>query len=354
MESTNVAGHDIIVMGASAGGVEALVTIVRQLPPDLPAAVFVVLHIPANGGSQLAAILNRASPLTAVNPEDGETIRHGHIYVAPPDMHLLVEHGRVRVVHGPKENRHRPAVDPLFRTAAVAYGPRVVGVVLTGSLDDGTAGLHAIKRRGGVAIVQDPDEALYPGMPLSALTNVDVDYRLSLTEIPHLLTRLAGEPAPDEGGYPVPDDLNYEARMSMLDLEALNAGVQGGVPSAFSCPECGGVLHEMTEDHLVRFRCRVGHAYSPDSVLAEQDETLEEALWSALKTLEESMQLSQRLAEGARRNGHTHAAARFEQKIQENKVRVDLLRRVLLGSVVKPEEDANHRPEPTGAQPAAD
>lgn len=155
-------GHDIIVIGASAGGVEALVTLTRSLHRNLQAAVFVVLHIPPQSPSLLPEILSRAGQLKAVQAADDMKIEHGHIYVAPPDHHMLVERGKVRVVHGPKENRHRPAVDPLFRSAALAYGPRVIGVILTGALDDGTAGLLAVKRRGGIAIVQDPDEALYP------------------------------------------------------------------------------------------------------------------------------------------------------------------------------------------------
>src|SRR5579864_7798260 len=184
-------GHDIIVIGASAGGVEALVKLVGQLPGDLPAAVFVVLHIPAESPSLLPGILERSGPLPASQPGDNEAIRSGHIYVASPDYHLLIEQGRVRQMRGPKENRHRPAIDPLFRSAALTYGPRVVGVILTGALDDGTAGLLAVKRRGGVAIVQDPDEALYPSMPLSALENVEVDYTLPLASIGPQLEQLA-------------------------------------------------------------------------------------------------------------------------------------------------------------------
>src|SRR5947199_9158576 len=176
----NMSGHDIIVVGASAGGVEALVTLARSLKRNLQAAVFVVLHMPAQSPSLLPEILGRAGPLKAVQATDDMQIEPGHIYVAPPDQHMLMELGKVRVVRGPKENRHRPAVDPLFRSAALAYGPRVIGVILTGALDDGTAGLQAVKRRGGITIVQDPDEAFYPGMPLSALQHVQVDYTLPL------------------------------------------------------------------------------------------------------------------------------------------------------------------------------
>jgi len=200
-------GHDIIVIGASAGGVQALATLVGSFPQKLPAAIFVVLHIPAESPSLLPGILSRSGPLEAVQSIDCMAIEHGCIYVAAPDHHLLIEHGHVRIVGGPKENHHRPAVDPLFRSAAQAYGSRVVGVVLTGALDDGTAGLIALKRRGGIAVVQDPDEALFSGMPLSALANVEVDYRLPLSSIGPLLVRLASEQVEEHREYPVSKDM---------------------------------------------------------------------------------------------------------------------------------------------------
>src|SRR5437588_11068380 len=199
----NMPGHDIIVVGASAGGVEALVTLARSLQRNLQAAVFVVLHIPAQSPSLLPEILGRAGPLKAVQATDDMQIEQGHIYVAPPDHHMLMELGKVRVVRGPKENRHRPAVDPLFRSAALAYGPRVIGVILTGALDDGTAGLLAVKRRGGIAVVQDPSEAMYPSMPSSALAHVEVDHVLSLADIGPLLGRLASQEAKNEQDYPL-------------------------------------------------------------------------------------------------------------------------------------------------------
>jgi two-component system chemotaxis response regulator CheB len=202
-----MAGHDIIVVGASAGGVHALVTLVGSFPQKLPAAIFVVLHIPAESPSLLPDILSRAGPLEAVEAVDCMDIEHRCIYVVPPDHHLLIERGHVRVVRGPKENRHRPAVDPLFRSAAQVYGPRVVGVILTGALDDGTAGLLAVKRRGGIAVVQDPDEALYSSMPLSALTNVEVDYRLPLSSIGPLLVHLANEQVEENGENSVSKDM---------------------------------------------------------------------------------------------------------------------------------------------------
>jgi two-component system chemotaxis response regulator CheB len=257
-------------------------------------------------------------------------IEQGHIYVAPPDHHMLMELGKVCVVRGPKENRHRPAVDPLFRSAALAYGPRVIGVILTGALDDGTAGLLAVKRRGGIAIVQDPDEALYPSMPLSALENVEVDYTLPLASIGPQLGQLAGKRAKEEGGYPVSEDMEKETKLAEMDLALMHNNQSVGTPSAFSCPECGGVLWEIQDGDLLRFRCRVGHAFSVESVLAEQSDALEEALWVALKTLQESADLAQRLAQQAHRRGQEWLAKRFDEKQHDALHRAALIRRVLL------------------------
>src|SRR2546429_1846355 len=258
----NMPGHDIIVVGASAGGVEALVTLARSLQRNLQAAVFVVLHIPAQSPSLLPEILGRAGPLKAVQATDDLQIEPGHIYIAPPDHHMLMELGKVRVVRGPKENRHRPAIDPLFRSAALAYGPRVIGVILTGALDDGTAGLLTVKLRGGIAIVQDPDEALYSSMPLNALENVEVDYTLPLASIGPLLGQLAHESAKEEGGYPVSEDMQKETKLAEMDLAVMHNNEQVGTPSAFSCPGCGGVLWGIQDGDLLRFCCRGGHAFS--------------------------------------------------------------------------------------------
>ena len=332
MKGKKMSGHDIIVVGTSAGGVEALQVLVRELPSNIPAAIFVVVHIPAEPRSLLPKILSRAGSLPASHPVDGVEIERGHIYIAPPDQHLLLEKGIVRVVRGPKENRHRPAIDPLFRSAALAYGPRVVGVVLTGGLDDGTAGLLAIKRQGGIAVVQDPLDALYPSMPQSAMEHVQVDYCLPLTAISLLLTQLAFETVEDGKVRQVPLTLEKEVRNAAMETNALNNNEQVGKPSAFSCPECGGVLWELEDGSLLRFRCRVGHAFSSESVLAEQTEALEKSLWAALKTLDEKVSLSRRMAERARENGREWLARRFEDQLQEAEQHAVLLRKILTSS----------------------
>src|ERR1041384_7292509 len=188
-----MATRDIIVIGASAGGVQALSKLVAAFPPDLPAAVFIVLHIPSHAPSFLPDILARDARIPVAHATDREEIREGKVYVAPPDQHLLIEDRHVKLVHGPKENLHRPSIDALFRSAARWAGPRVIGVVLTGARDDGTVGMRAIKQCGGIAVIQDPEDALYPGMPRSALENAQIDFVLPIAEIPPLLVRLANE-----------------------------------------------------------------------------------------------------------------------------------------------------------------
>lgn len=343
-----MAGHDIIVIGASAGGVEALLTIVRDMPRDLPAAVFMVLHIPAQAPSRLPEILSRRGALPVTPGIDGAPIEYGHIYIAPADHHLLVHAGHMRAVRGPRENRHRPAVDPLFRSAARTYGPRVIGVVLTGALDDGTAGLQAIKTRGGMAVVQDPADSLFPSMPQSAIEHVPVDYVLPLADIAATLVRLAHEPAPEEVRFPVPDNMNTEANIAAMDPAALHESVRLGPPSNYSCPECGGVLHEIQDKEILRFRCRVGHAFSSESVLAEQSQVLETALWTALNTLEESASLSRRMLRQAQANGRDWLARRFEAKVREAEQRAEVIRQVLLRDEITPE---TIEPSATAAPP---
>jgi two-component system chemotaxis response regulator CheB len=325
-------GRDIIVIGASAGGVEALMELVR-LPPDLPAAVFVVLHLPAGSMSVLPSILNRAGTLPGVHPQEGQAIQPGRIYVAPPDFHLLVKNGTVRLTRGPRENRNRPAADPLFRTAARAYAARVVGVVLSGALDDGTAGLAAIKSAGGVAVVQDPAEALYPGMPSNARDQVAVDYCLPVAEIARLLARLVREPIPGPNrshALILTKEMTREADMSELDPTELQNPERPGTPSVFGCPDCGGVLWELEEGNLMHFRCRVGHAWSPDSLLAQQVESLETALWTALRALEESVALSRQLADQAERRGYSRASVRFREQQRGAEEHALVIRKVLL------------------------
>lgn len=328
MENT-LPKHDIIVIGASAGGVEALMNLVSELPPELPAALFVVLHIPAQSAGLLPSILSRCGPLPAVHPTNHRRIKHGCIYVAPPDHHLLLEPGHVRVVKGPQENRHRPAVDPLFRSAALAYGSRVIGVILTGSLNDGTAGLRAVKQCGGIAVVQDPKDALFPDMPESAIEYGTVDYSVPLSEVAALLSRLVYEQALEDRSNDVLVDMATEVAIAAMEKNVINEERSLGTPSVYACLQCGSTLWEIHDGNLLRFRCRVGHAYTLETMLAQQDEMLEEVLWRALKTLEEQASLTQRMIEQAYRHGDEQLVPHFEEKLQQTRQRLNLLKEVL-------------------------
>ncbi|MBD0340709.1 MAG: chemotaxis protein CheB, partial [Microcoleus sp. Co-bin12] len=271
-------GHDIIVIGSSAGGLKALGAIVGTLPTDIDAAIFIVQHLPADKPSILPQILADVGSLPASHASDGEPIQKGRIYVAPPDYHLLVNQGSMRVVHGPKENRFRPAIDTLFRSAARAYGSRVVGVVLTGYLDDGTVGLQAVKKRGGVAIVQDPKEAEYPSMPKSALRYVKVDRCLPLAEIPHLLVQLSKQPAAEQEAYPMTEEIEIESNIAQqqMNTKELLENVEAiGTRTTYTCPECNGSIWQVNNSEPLRFRCHTGHSFTADTFLAEQTQNLE-------------------------------------------------------------------------------
>jgi two-component system chemotaxis response regulator CheB len=310
--------------------VEALSQLVSELPADLPAAIFIVLHVSPHSVSVLPNILQRSGKLPAKHPESGENIRHGQIFVAPPDHHLLLHRDVVHVARGPRENGHRPAVDPLFRTAARRFGRRVIGVILSGTLDDGTAGLAAVKERGGVAVVQDPEDAMHTGMPTSAIENVDVDHILPLSRIASTLVELTRQPVEDEGEDTMMDDMEMEAEMAELEPSALHQDSRPGVASGFTCPECHGALFELKNGERLRFRCRVGHAYSADSLLAEQSSSLEAALWTALRALEETAALANRVAERAHARNRPMAANRFVEQAREAERSADVIRKVLL------------------------
>jgi two-component system, chemotaxis family, protein-glutamate methylesterase/glutaminase len=342
-----VATHDLIVIGASAGGVEAISAVVAELPRDLRAAVFVVLHL-SRGRSVLPEILTRASRLPAAHPQDGEPIRYGRIYVAPPDHHLLIEGNLARVVHGPTENGVRPAVDPLFRSAARHFGPRVIGVVLTGALDDGTAGLGAVKQAGGVAVVQDPAEAFAPSMPRSARTYVPVDHVLPLREIGVLLASLVREHADAAGSHPGEFLRPMEPDLATMPL-AIEAGDRPGRVSVFSCPECHGTLWEEDQHGLLRFRCRVGHVYSTDSMLAAQTDSVDRALWAALRSLEERAALTRKLSVRAHERKQPWVANAFEERAAATETHAAVVREILnnrMGGHTAPESAADPRGEP--------
>jgi two-component system chemotaxis response regulator CheB len=325
-------GHDIVVIGASAGGVEALKVLVSLLPADLDAAIFIVLHVPSYGHSALPEILSRAGVLPAVHPTNGQAVEKGHIYIAPPDNHMLLERGVIRLSHGPKENTHRPAIDPMFRSASRAYGNRVIGVVLTGVLDDGTAGLLAVKIVEGVRVVQDPEEAMYAGMPISAIENDHVEYILTIAEIAKLLVKLSTDPI-DESKASKALQIAHEVKIA--EMETKLDDTPPGKPAVFACPDCGGTLWELEEGNLVRFRCRVGHAFSAQSLLASQSDTLEDAFWIALRALEESAALARRMAARATESARPHSAVQFAEQAKTAEHNAKIIRDVLEKGVLK-------------------
>jgi two-component system chemotaxis response regulator CheB len=317
---------DIIVIGASSGGIDALRTIVGSLPADFAAPIFVVLHVSPASPGILDEILTRAGELPAVSPADGERIQPGRIYVAPPDRHMLIEPGIVRLTRGPRENRFRPGVDPLFRSAAQTYGPRAIGVILTGDLDDGTAGLWAVKRLGGTAIVQDPDDALYPSMPRNAVSHVEIDYCVPLEEIASLLVSLTSAVSKKEGALQVPEEIRIEVEIAK-EHTALDAGVMKlGQPSNYVCPECNGVLLQLREEGRPRFRCHTGHAYSVESLMASIQEGVEDALWNAVRCLEENILLMRQLATLVDKTGDGAISRQLTQRAQDAQRQVELVR----------------------------
>lgn len=319
-------GCDIVVVGGSAGALQALREIAGSLPNNLHAAIFVVMHLSPDFPSNLAEILSRSGPLKAGQATDLEPIRQGHIYVAPPDRHLTLESGVMRVQRGPRENRHRPAIDPLFRSASKVYGRRVIGVIVSGQMDDGAAGLLAVRARGGYAIVQDPRDAQARQMPESALKYGGADKVLPAAQIASaIISHVNG----CTGGAMKESD----ARKSMQEDEFTNLEVSTpdegeGVPSAFSCPECGGVLWELKDGDMVRFRCRVGHAYTMKSLREEQADTLEATLWAAMRALEEKAALETRMS-GSMTD--SRIVSRLREQAQADRDHAEVLRRMLMG-----------------------
>jgi two-component system, chemotaxis family, protein-glutamate methylesterase/glutaminase len=298
-----------VVIGGSAGAFDSLRSIVRGLPGNFPGSIFVVLHLFADFSSTLHLQISRWGHLPARQPIDGDPVAQGRIYIARPDHHMTLEGGRIRMMKGPRENRHRPAIDPLFRTAAREYGPRVMGVVLSGLFDDGSAGLFAVKERGGVAIVQDPEDAERGEMPRHAIEYARPQYVLKTEDIAsHLVTLatsdmvetdMATKRSAKASGKGNGSESSSEPREN---LKASYSEEGEGMPSVFACPECHGVLWELKDQEIIRFRCRVGHSYGPQSLTKEMSAASESALWAAMRALEEKAALQRRVADGMTSN----------------------------------------------------
>ncbi len=308
-----MARRDIVVIGGSAGSLQVLQTILSTLPWDFPAAIFVVLHTTEDSPRLLPEILNRCSKLPVMYAVHGAEVLPSRVFVAPAGhRHMLLDRGRVRLEPGPRENRSRPAIDALFRSASYAYGGQVIGVVLTGNLDDGSAGLLAIKNRGGLAVVQDPDDSEAPSMPASAIEASEVDFILPADQIGPKLVELAATETADR-----------------VRAISIGEGSMSATGQTYSCPECGGVLEEAKEGGMLRFRCRVGHLYSPESLLADQTEAVETALWAAIRSMEEQAEFSDRLADTSKHKKRPRLARRFSEKAVASRENANVLRNLL-------------------------
>ncbi|MBO2011291.1 chemotaxis protein CheB [Hymenobacter negativus] len=311
--------RDIVVIGASAGGVTALLDLVAALPHDFPAPILIVQHVAAYAQSFLPQLLSRVSPLKARHAQDGDSIEPGTIYIAPPDHHLLMEGDTLLVTRGPKENRFRPSIDALFRSAAYTYGPRVIGVVLTGYLDDGTSGLWSVQRMGGVTVVQDPHDAEAPAMPANALEFVKADHVVPLAEMSTLLTRLTLEPAPAKPHVTKSelDLLQIELTIAKHDNAFEMGIIKKGELTPFTCPDCHGALTQLVEGKMLRYRCHTGHAYTVNALLSEVTQSVESMLYQSMRGLEETKMLLNNLADYFTKNQEPKVADLFSRKAEQ-------------------------------------
>jgi two-component system, chemotaxis family, protein-glutamate methylesterase/glutaminase len=313
----------LIVIGASLGGLNAIATVLEGLSPGIPAAILTVIHIGENE-AQLPRYFAPRSRLPVAYGQDKEKIVAGRVYVAPSDRHLMVEHGRIFLSQGPKENHTRPAIDPLFRSAAEGYGPLVTGVILTGHLTDGTAGLWEIKRRGGTGIVQDPTEAEVPSMPRSALRHVAVDYCLKLKDIGKLLNRLAEDAVTE-----TPRSASHHGEPIM--------GYTAGQPVALTCPDCGGALRKETKGSYTQYRCHIGHTYGEAELAQAQFDVLDTSLQQSIRLLNERKNMCLDAAAAARQSNHEQEAKQWDKAAEEARARFEQVERLLEANWTRPE-----------------
>lgn len=311
-----MANRDVLAVGTSAGGVQALLFLAKSLPRDFPASVLVTIHLPRHAHSSFDDVLSHAGPLPASFARDGERLKKGRIYVAPPDRHLLLLDGdRLALGVGPRENNARPAIDPMLRATALCCGFRSVGVVLTGTLGDGASGLWALHQCGGTTVVQDPNDAAFAEMPLTALNRAKPDHVISLAEMPGLLHSLAQQPAGEP--VPAPRNMRYELEIARSGRSSMNEMDSLGRRSVLSCPDCGGVMWEIDEGEVVRYRCHVGHTYAAELMSVAMDDNLRRALATALRALEERESLARKLHRQAVSSGHRMLAENWAEKAQE-------------------------------------
>jgi two-component system chemotaxis response regulator CheB len=316
----------IIVIGASAGGFTAVMKLVSAIPADLPSAVFVVIHLSNNSSAEIIREhLAKNTGYTCIIPADDEFISAGTLYIAPPQQHMIISDEHVKLIHGPHENRWRPSIDVLFRSAAANYDSRVIGIILSGMLYDGTSGMQAIKRSGGVCIVQEPEEAEYPEMPESVLNNVDVDYRVPLSDMRYILDDLLSQPPKS---VPIPEDVKLEAGITERMATNIDEMEKLGSHSNYTCPDCGGSLWLMKNDKIPRYRCHTGHVYTEKLLAEKQTEELEESLWVCVRMLEQRRNLLTTMA--SRGNGNNAALKEQQLKIVELDQHIGRLKALLV------------------------
>jgi two-component system chemotaxis response regulator CheB len=319
-----MANRDVLAIGTSAGGVEALIFLAKRFPGEFPAAVLVTIHLPSHSRSTLDDLLTKAGPLPAQFARDGDAVRKGHIYIAPPDRHLLLDGDRLALGEGPRENNARPAIDPMLRSAALCCSARAIGVVLTGSLGDGASGLWAIRQAGGIAVVQDPKDAAFPEMPTTALNRAKPDHVVRLEEMPRLLESLVHQPTGE--AHPLPRSIKYEVEVARTGRGSMENMDSIGRRSVLACPDCGGVMWEIDEEGLLRYRCHVGHTYTAELMSVALDESLRRALASALRALEERVALARKLYRQAVDGGHRLLAETWAEKTSEFEHEMDVIR----------------------------
>jgi two-component system chemotaxis response regulator CheB len=328
-----MAAYRVVVIGASSGGVEALKNLFGGLKPGVQAALFIVLHIPPDFKSHLPQLLSMQSPIPVHHAQDGGAIVPGNAYIAPPDRHLVLQQGQMHLVYGPKINHTRPAIDPLFESAASEYGSSAIGIILSGNLNDGTKGLMRIKEAGGLAVVQDPQDALFDSMPRSALRHVPVDYRLPVPKIAELLNGLTHLDRSAKGAPQMNQDFgvfsNDETSVIKKDFEAFRIGGETNQRSVLTCPDCGGVLWEMRDGDLVRYRCHTGHVYNAEVLISSQDNDLEKALWTAVRVLVEKAAVTNRLALVARESKDPELEAYYHSLAREAEEDLERIQKTL-------------------------
>lgn len=322
---------DVVVIGSSAGGVEAVCALLGGLPEDIPAAIFVVQQTPGHSPSVLAKMLNQRSKLPVAIPQEGENILPGRVYLAPPNQHLIVKRGTICLGNGPKENRARPAIDVLFRTAAHAYGTTVIGVVLSGVLNDGTAGLMSIKTHGGTSIVQEPTEAVFDGMPRSALSFTQVDHVLRAAEIGPLLGKIVAESIGRESGKESLPEYTDQGDVGEVGGPGIK-NVAPYPPSTLTCPACGGAVWQIQEQSLTLFKCHTGHSYTAELMLEEQSEAVDAAAWSLLRSIAENIELRKQLAQWSRNTGRIEEAEFHENQAKDAEKQAQAFRLLILSS----------------------